>query len=866
MSHITVVKKVYLIVGVFVGLILTLMMVFRFQMDTSAAIRSYVGGEGLWAKAQKDAVSALEHYSVSHDEADYQEYLRMIQVQLGDKKARMELQKALPDFNAVREGFLQGRNHPDDVEPAIRFFRRFQRSEYMSEVITLWNYGDSVMEELMEIAEAMHREISSGGAGQKNMRAINSRLKTINRRLAKEEDQFSFVLASASRRVNDISQKVIYFISFLFAALGTFFSLKIIRRIRYIEDALVDSEERYRTIFESVNDIIYTIESDGTISSISPSCAQISGWRPDELTGKPFGPLIHPDDLSLAQEIFRKGMSGEAVPVVSVRILTKSAKYIYTEITVVPVYMGGKTAILGVLRDVTARRQAEERLQENEERLNTILETVQTGILTVDSATREITDANLVAVNLIGLPKERVIGSAYDKYIKTGSLKDGLPSYSGGAIDNFEGTLATSGGDALNIIANSTPVAFGGREHVLMSFVNITSLRRAEAQLSESEAQLRHAQKMDAVGRLAGGIAHDFNNILSAILGYVGLLQKSLAPDDARNSDLNEMRSAAERAAGLTRHLLAFSRRQILTPRILNLNTIIVNVEKIMRRLIGENYELNFLPDPVLKNVKADSYQIEQVVLNILINSRDAMPEGGTITIETHNVRLGARTNDGPVIIKPGDYAQIRISDTGDGMDKDTLSHIFEPFFTTKRPGKGTGLGLSTAYGIVKQSNGYIFVDSEPGRGTTARIYLPSVDSAVEETHKEAPRAETPRGTALILLAEDEDQVRNVMARILEGNGYQVLATCNGDEALKACLERGEEIQLLITDLIMPKMGGMELAGNVKKAYPHIKVICTSGYTDDTGLINTGLAPGTQFLQKPVTADALLSKVNEILK
>jgi two-component system cell cycle sensor histidine kinase/response regulator CckA len=384
------------------------------------------------------------------------------------------------------------------------------------------------------------------------------------------------------------------------------------------------------------------------------------------------------------------------------------------------------------------------------------------------------------------------------------------------------------------------------------------------AELERSEEQLRHAQKMEAVGRLAGGIAHDFNNLLSVILSYGEMMSAELPKDDELHDDLSEIRRAAHRAADLTRQLLAFSRQQVLAPRVVDLNQVVTGMDKMVVRLIGEDVEVRTVAAPDLAPVMVDPGQIEQVLMNLVVNARDAMPDGGMLTIETRNVVLDeayAEQHDG---VKPGAHAMIAVTDTGVGMDKATLGRIFEPFFTTKGAGKGTGLGLSTAFGIVKQSGGHIWVYSEVGRGTTFKIYFPRATLDARHTTSTLPAA-SPRGHETVLLVEDEEQVRTLVRAILVRHGYSVLVADAGPSAMKLAESYAEPIHLLLTDLVMPKMNGRELAERLAPRRPEMKVLFMSGYTDDTVVRHGVLDSGVAFLQKPITPDALARKVRDVL-
>jgi two-component system, cell cycle sensor histidine kinase and response regulator CckA len=364
---------------------------------------------------------------------------------------------------------------------------------------------------------------------------------------------------------------------------------------------------------------------------------------------------------------------------------------------------------------------------------------------------------------------------------------------------------------------------------------------------------------------LAGGISHDFNNLLSVILSYSELLGRNDRTDDAMRRELTEIKNAGNRAAALTRQLLAFSRQQVLEPRVLDLNTILDGIERMLRRVIGEDLELRIVKEPELSHVKVDPSQIEQVILNLVVNARDAMPGGGVLTIETANVLLDASHAAAHADAQPGPYAMLSVSDTGLGMDVATQRRIFEPFFTTKDKGKGTGLGLSTVYGIVRQSGGAIWVHSEPEKGSTFRVYFPKSDEAPSETHAEVDAPVMRRGTETILLVEDEEQVRVLVHDILRHHGYRVFVARTPGEAIGIAGQHDGAIELLLTDVVMPQMSGHQLARILKPARAKMRVLYMSGYTDSTILRFGELDSGFAFLQKPITPDGLLRKVRETL-
>ena len=388
---------------------------------------------------------------------------------------------------------------------------------------------------------------------------------------------------------------------------------------------------------------------------------------------------------------------------------------------------------------------------------------------------------------------------------------------------------------------------------------------KERAERKQLEQQLRQAQKMEAIGQLTGGIAHDFNNMLTVIIGYSELMLQKLKADDSLRSDIEQIKEAGERASSLTRQLLAFSRKQVLQPKVFDLNAVLTNMDRMLQRLIGEDIHLVTVPAPGLGRVRADPGQIEQVIMNLAVNARDAMPHGGKLTIETANVELDNAYAREHVSVRPGSYVMLAVSDTGCGMDAATQAQIFEPFFTTKEVGKGTGLGLSTVFGIVKQSEGYVWVYSEVGRGTTFKIYLPRVEAAVETVEPSGETARPARGSETILLVEDDHAVRTLIRSTLQAHGYTVLEASQGKEALLLSGQHKGLIHMMVTDTVMPGMSGRELAERLKPLRPNMKALFMSGYTDKAIVHHGELDPDTAFLQKPFTPDALARKVREVL-
>jgi len=521
-------------------------------------------------------------------------------------------------------------------------------------------------------------------------------------------------------------------------------------------------------------------------------------------------------------------------------------------------------AVLRALELKRAREEqdrAEQARRQSEERYRMLVEGVRDVILALSP------DGIIISLNpafeaVLELPRTEWIGKPFDQLVHPEDLPLAVELFSRVArgeprpANPFR--VRTRKGDYRLVEFAATAQRRDGQ------LVGILGIGRDVTERAQLEQQLRQAQKMEAVGRLAGGIAHDFNNLLTAITGYAELLQEDLAADDRRREDVVEIRKAADRAAGLTRQLLAFSRQQVLQPRVLDLNALVTEFENMLRRLLGEDIALATRLAPVLGAVQADPGQLEQVVMNLAVNSRDAMPGGGQLTIETANVDLDDAFAREHHPARPGPYVLLAVSDTGTGMTAEVQAHLFEPFFTTKEKGKGTGLGLATVYGIVKHSGGFISVYSEVGHGTTFKIYIPRVEGSAPPRPGAAP-ASVARGTETVLIAEDQPAVRAVARQILARHGYTVLEAPSGEAALDLAARYSGTIHLLLTDVVMSGLSGPELARRLLPVRPEARVLFMSGYTGEA-IVHHGLAaPGIHYIQKPFAPEALAAKVREVL-
>jgi two-component system cell cycle sensor histidine kinase/response regulator CckA len=510
-------------------------------------------------------------------------------------------------------------------------------------------------------------------------------------------------------------------------------------------------------------------------------------------------------------------------------------------------------------RERAARREAEHALRESEQRYRRIIETTNEGVWILDTVGKT-TFCNPRMAAMLGSEQKAMVGASVFDFVRDEATIKALQHHEARAAGQSEIRLDRKDGNFTWALLDTTPIvdSSGEYEGALVMAMDVSQRKRLEE-------QLRQAQKMEAVGSLAGGIAHDFNNLLSVILSGTSLILEGLKPGDPIVGELEEVRKAGERAGALTRQLLAFSRQQLLEPRTLDLNQIVLGLEKMLRRLMGEDIELSLLLSHMLGKMQADPGQIEQIIMNLVVNARDAMPQGGKVTIESGNCQLTAAYTALHLGVTPGDYVMLAITDTGVGMDAETRSRIFEPFFTTKEKGRGTGLGLSTVFGIVQQSGGHIWVYSEPGKGTTFKVYFPRKDGPVDTPATVPPSPLTLRGVETILLVEDEDQVRAISRTILRRYGYNVLEAQNGGEAFLICERYTAKIHLLVTDVVMPRMSGRQLAERLAPMRPDMRVLYVSGYTENSVVHHGVLDAGIAFLQKPITPDALLRKVREVI-
>ncbi len=650
--------------------------------------------------------------------------------------------------------------------------------------------------------------------------------------------------------------------------LGVVLDFRDVSEKRENERTLRNSEKKFKSIFQASYDAILISDLNGQILSCNKAAQEIFGFSEENLLGQSISLLLpslncyfSPNLSSLSKQKDIHNLIGKALEIEG----KKNDETIFPIDLSITNWETEEGQFLSfTVRDITERKNAEQALKMERDFISTVMDTDGVLVVVLDSFGNFIR-GNKTWEILTGYKTENILNKKYELLLRSeAEIKQYREImnkiYTGEKIGKEEIPLITKEGETRRILWSYSTIANegGGIDFVVATGQDITDLRKAEE-------QLRQAQKMDAIGKLAGGIAHDFNNLLTAINGYSDLMLETMDPSEEYYEDIKEIRRAGSRAADLTRQLLAFSRRQMLNMRVLDLNESLRNIDKMLRRIIGEHISLDYVLSKELVPVKGDASQIDQIVLNLAVNARDAMPNGGKLTIETANVILDKNYSNKHFQMRPGEYVMLAISDTGIGMSKEVQERIFEPFFTTKEVGKGTGLGLSTVYGIVKQSNGFIWVYSEEGQGTTFKIYLPKADLKEKQQSQFDEFQATYSGSETILLVEDEKFVRDLVARILGKNGYKTVIAKDAREALQLVDEELEAFDLLLTDVVMPEISGKELEGYLREKGLKFKTLYMSGYTDKAIVRHGVLNENIEFIQKPFAPGALLKKVRKIL-
>ncbi len=627
---------------------------------------------------------------------------------------------------------------------------------------------------------------------------------------------------------------------------------------------LKQSREHVQQILTASQDAFVSTDERGLITAWNPQAEVHFGYSAAEALGKPVHLMITPPryrdaQFRAIQKLLTVGTKVDSNKRIELTALHRSGREFPVELSISQVKGPRKNTLNAFIRDISQRRET---LRQSEERFERVFRSSPLAITISTEKDGNYVDANDAFLKLVGYSRDELLNKSSqqlriwinpeDREKMLSQLTNSRP------LEPLETRFRTKSGEEREVLISAERITLDGIPCVLANTLDVTDSRLLEA-------QFRQAQKMEAVGRLAGGVAHDFNNLLGVIMGYSELATELVTPATPISRHLDNIKQAGRKAAALTKQLLAFSRQQVVIPQILNLNVVVNNTSKMLLRLIGEDVSLVLKPADSLGSVKADTGQIEQVLMNLVVNARDAMPGGGKIVIETANVELDETYTDKHSPVRPGLYVLLSVSDTGSGMDATTISKIFEPFFTTKEPGKGTGLGLSTVYGIVKQSGGYVWAYSELGRGSTFKIYLPRVDAAPQASAPEQPAVELARGTETVLLVEDDELLRELTANLLRSGGYTVEEAADANSALEIVKRSGSSVQLVLTDVIMPGMSGGELIARLRAIQPGLAVLFMSGYASDL-IAHAGIAePEKLLIQKPFTKRTLLTQVRRVL-
>jgi len=621
--------------------------------------------------------------------------------------------------------------------------------------------------------------------------------------------------------------------------------------------------ERFDELVEHLHQVFWIVEArTDRLLYISPAYEKIWGRTCQSLyeNNRSWVDVIHPDDRErVASVVAQKHDTGQYGNEYRITRPDGSIRWIWDRGYAVRDGQGNITRFVGVAEDITERKEAEEQSA----RLAAIIEYAEDAIVSI-TLQGIVISWNPGAERLYGYSAEEMIGHSImilhppEKQAEYQTLMKRLRR--GERVASFETVRRRKDGTLIDVSISAAPIDVSPSQ-----VPGVSKIAHDISKIKRLERQFHQAQKMEAIGTLAGGVAHDFNNLLTVISGYSDILISRLKPDDPMRESLAQIHKAGERAGMLTRQLLAFSRQQVLAPMVLDINSVVADTERMLRRLIGEDIMLTAVLEPALGPVKADPGQLEQVLMNLAVNARDAMPQGGMLTIETRSLTLAEDYADMHPHVQPGDYVMLAVSDTGAGMDETTKARIFEPFFTTKEQGKGTGLGLAVVHGIVKQSGGHIEVYSELGKGTSFKVYLPLVKEPLP-TRKSSPSLLTmPQGKETVLLVEDEDAVRELARHALQSCGYSVLEASDGLQAVQAARDHKGPIDLLVSDVVMPHLGGRQLAERLAAVRPGMKVLFLSGYTADAVIRHGVLEADYAFLQKPFTPTSLAKKVRDVL-
>jgi two-component system, cell cycle sensor histidine kinase and response regulator CckA len=851
-------RKLLMIVGVFVAIVVCVFYLGVLRSDILSGVRAYVGGEGLWSKAEKRAALSLTDYASSHSENDYQQYLAEIAVPIGDKQARRQLQSSSPDMELVRQGFVQGRNSPADVDRMATLFRRFGSVGYMARAIAIWTEGDRYIDQLRSLGDDLHREVNSLHPDAQKISEITDQIAVVDDRVTPLEDEFSSTLSEGARWIDRLLAIATLLASGVLLLIGIGLSSAVLNQVR-------DSEEKYRNLINTANDGILVIDAETRlILEANNKLGHMLGIPEQQLVGLPESTLYPTsgagsDRAPLTPNKAKAPLSQQLV------LVRADGAPVQVEASVSATELNGRPAVLGIFRDIRDRLEAAAVLQRSEERFSYLIQNLS-DVITVVAVDGTMLYHSPSIERVAGYKPSELLGKSLLSFIHPDdepavraalervTLKVGSAAPPEFRFCRKDGTwvwLESVGNNLLN------DVAVGG---IVVTSRDVTGRRGLEE-------QVRQAQKMEAVGRLAGGIAHDFNNLLMVIRGYAEIVQQEESASPSVRKSVDTIVRTTESAASLTRQLLSFSRKHVFSPQVLDLNFLVNRMSEMLLGVLRDEMEFVVKLDPDSCCISADPGQIEQVIMNLVVNARDAMPQGGKLTLETAHLGTDALRSKRFSGLPLGEYVVLSVADTGVGMDADTQSRIFEPFFTTKNKDEGTGLGLSVVYNIVRASGAHVRVSSELGRGATFQIFFPRVASPLKPQPVEHPVEALRTGMETILVAEDQPDLRWMICQFLQQLGYSVLEAKDGGDAVALAEQYRGTIDVLVTDIVMPHVRGSEVAHLLSLSRPGMKVIFMSGYTEgEFGGALGEVGAGTTILQKPFELDALAVKIREVLE
>ena len=852
-------RKLLIIVGVFVAIVICVFGLGALRSDILSGVRAYVGGEGLWSKAEKRAALSLTDYASTHADSDYQQFLAEIAVPTGDKQARLQLQSPSPDMGLVRQGFVQGRNSPKDVDSMARLFRRFGHIGYMARAIAVWTEGDGYIDQLRSLADELHREVNSAHPDALKIRQISNQIAVVDARVTPLEDEFSSTLSHGARWIDRVLSTVTLAASGILLLIGIGLSSVVVNQIR-------DSEEKYHNLINTANDAILVIDAQTrVILEANNKASEMLGMSGQQLVGMPESRL-YPAQASLSRGQLILPNSAEATHSQELELRRADGTPVPVEVSASATELNGRPALLGIFRDIRDRVEAAAVLRRSEDRFSYLIQNLS-DVITVVAVDGTMLYHSPSIERVAGYRPSELLGKSLLAFIHPGdepSVRAALErvtlTVGSAAPPEFRFLRKDGTWVWLESVSNNllNDVAVGG---IVVTSRDVTDRRGLEE-------QVRQSQKMEAVGRLAGGIAHDFNNLLMVIRGYAEILQQEDNTTPAVRKSVDTIVRTTESAASLTRQLLSFSRKHVFSPQVLDLNVLVNRISEMLLGVLRDEMEfvIKLHPDPCC--VSADPGQLEQVVMNLVVNARDAMPRGGKLTLETAQLGTDAVRAGGPSSLQLGEYVMLSVTDTGVGMDADTQSRIFEPFFTTKNKEEGTGLGLSVVYNIVRASGGHVRVSSELAQGTTFQIFFPRVTTPAKPQLVEPFVKATRTGMETILVAEDQPDLRWMICQFLQKLGYSVLEAKDGGDALALAEQYKGTIDVLLTDIVMPHVRGSEVARRLSASRPDTKVIFMSGYTEGEFGAASGetRSPGTMLLQKPFQLNALALTIREILE